>query len=291
VTEADVLENLGAIEAADLRVDVIQVDDGWQADVGDWTTLSDRFRSLSDLVRRLRDGGRRAGIWVAPFLAGSGSAVVRDHPEWLLRANGSGPVDAGHNWNQSLYGLDTTHPGVIGYLREVFAGLADAGFDYFKLDFLYAGALDAPRADGSSPLAAYRAGLAAIRSVVGASAYIVGCGAPILASVGLVDAMRISADISLQYDVAGDWSRPSQLGATLSTVARAFLHGRFWVNDSDCLIARPAVERREEWAQTVERYGGLRFSSDRIADLDDWGLARTRTLLSTAPPPVPFPLD
>ena len=60
------------------------------------------------------------------------------------------------------------------------------------------------------------------------------------------------------------------------------------MNDPDCLIVRPGVERREEWAAVVERYGGLRASSDRIADLDEWGLATTRRLLGTPPPPVPF---
>ncbi len=73
-----------------------------------------------------------------------------------------------------------------------------------------------------------------------------------------------------------------------STVGRAFRHGQFWVNDPDCIVGRPAIERREEWADVVDRYGGLRISSDRIAYLDDWGLATTRRLLETTPPPVPF---
>jgi alpha-galactosidase len=60
------------------------------------------------------------------------------------------------------------------------------------------------------------------------------------------------------------------------------------VNDPDCVIARPEVERREEWASVVERYGGLRVSSDRIADLDEWGLETTRRLLGDPPPPTPF---
>jgi alpha-galactosidase len=123
----------------------------------------------------------------------------------------------------------------------------------------------------------------------GPDAYLVGSGAPILPSAGLVDAMRVSADIAPQYEPdGGDPSRPSQFGATLSTVGRAFQHGRFWVNDPDCLIVRPAVERRAEWSDVVERYGGLRISSDRIADLDDWGLNTTRRLLSEVPPPTPF---
>ena len=113
-------------------------------------------------------------------------------------------------------------------------------------------------------------------------------GVPVEA-VGLVDAMRVSADVAPTYQPHdGDPSQPSQLGAALSTVGRAWQHGRFWVNDPDCLVARPDIERREEWADVVARYGGLRASSDRIGALDDWGLETTRRLLTEVPPPVPF---
>ncbi|MGH3648698.1 MAG: glycoside hydrolase family 36 protein [Micromonosporaceae bacterium] len=285
VTEADIIENLDAIAAAQLPVDVVQIDDGWQSEIGDWLELSGRFSSLTALVARIRDGGRRAGIWVAPFLVGGRSALAREHPEWLI-----GAADAGRNWDQPLAGLDVTHPGAAGYLREVFTMLRSAGFDYFKIDFVYAGALDGPRHSGAGPLEAYREGLMQIREAIGEQAYLLGCGAPILPSVGLVDAMRVSADIAPEYEpLDGDLSLPSQRGAALSTVGRAWQHGRWWVNDPDCIVARPAIERREEWAATVERYGGLRASSDRIADLDDWGLATTRRLLGSVPPPEPFP--
>jgi alpha-galactosidase len=273
VTEADILENLDAVGEHDLPVDVIQIDDGWQAEIGDWLTFSGRFSSLPELAGRIRGEGRRAGIWVAPFIAGARSELARTHPEWLTG-------DAGHNWGQDLRGLDAFR--MESRLREVFGTLRSFGFDYFKLDFLYGGALGG--------LDAYRHGLAVIREAVGKESYLVGCGAPILPSVGLVDAMRVSPDIGPTYEPGdGDLSRPSQRAATLTTVGRAWQHGRFWVNDSDCLIARPEVERREEWARTVGRYGGLRASSDRIADLDDWGLATTRRLLGAVPDPaVPF---
>ena len=39
------------------------------------------------------------------------------------------------------------------------------------------------------------------------------------------------------------------------------------------------MERREDWAEVVERYGGLRSSSDRLRGLDEWGLETTRRLL------------
>jgi alpha-galactosidase len=44
------------------------------------------------------------------------------------------------------------------------------------------------------------------------------------------------------------------------------------------------VERRAEWAAHIERDGGLRGSSDRLAALDDWGLETTRRLLRPSSP-------
>jgi alpha-galactosidase len=291
VTEADIDENLEAFGKHDLPIDVLQIDDGWQAEVGDWLALSGRFASLDVLVARIRDAGRRTGIWVAPFLVSARSETARQHPDWLIAGADGTPVSAGYNWDADLYALDATHPGARAYLTEAFGWLRAIGIDYFKIDFIYAGALDGVRHDGSDPLPAYRSGVELIRAAIGPDSYYLGCGAPILPSVGLFDAMRVSADVAPTYHPwDGDISQPSQWGATISTVGRAWQHGRFWVNDPDCIIARPEVERREQWAEVIDRFGGLRASSDRIAALDDWGMATTRRLLSEVPPPTPFRL-
>jgi alpha-galactosidase len=60
------------------------------------------------------------------------------------------------------------------------------------------------------------------------------------------------------------------------TRARAWMHGRLWAGDPDCLVARPEIEAREAWASHVAAYGGLAFSSDRLRTLDERGLVRTR---------------
>ena len=277
VTQADIEENLHAIEALGLDIDVVQIDDGYQAEIGDWLLLSDRFPSLAAEVDSIRAAGRRAGIWVAPFLVGERSVLARQHPDWLV-----GGASPGTGWgDQQLAALDVTSPGAEAYLREVFGTFRDLGIDYFKIDFIYAGAMVGRRARAEVPgVEAYRLGLRIIREAIGPDAYLLGCGAPILPSVGLVDAMRVGPDIAHHFEPEdGDLSQPSQRAAAQNTRWRAWQHGRFWVNDADCIVAGPHVERREEWAQVVERYSGLRASSDRLLGLDEWGLETTRRLL------------
>jgi alpha-galactosidase len=265
---------------------VVQLDDGYQAEIGDWLTLSPRFASLEGVVDRIRSAGRRAGLWIAPFLVGERSRLWAEHPDWLVRSK-TAPADTGHNWHQRLAALDTTHPEAQAYLHEVFSTFRAKGFDFFKIDFIYAAAVVGKRHGDASGIDAYRHGVELIRSAIG-DAYLLGCGAPILPSVGLVDAMRVSPDTAPHRDPDdGDLSQPSSRAAMLTGRGRAYQHGRFWVNDPDCLIVRPAMEDREAWAKHVARFGGLRSSSDRIADLDDWGMERTRTLLGT-PPPATF---
>jgi len=282
VTAATVSENLEAAGRLDLPIGVFQVDDGFSDNVGDWLRTSDRFgRPLRAVADEIRAGGRRAGIWTAPLLVGERSRLRAEHPDWLVE----GAV-AGWNWGQRLHVLDVTHPDAADHLATVFRRLSEWGFDYFKLDFLYAGALPGRRRQDASALAAYRAALGLIRGVVGTRATLLGCGAPILPSVGLVDAMRVGPDIATHYEPArtGDLSAPSGRGAAMTVRARAFQHARFWVNDPDCLIARPEIERREEWAGVVERWGGLRASGDRLDGLDGWGLETTRRLLTASSP-------
>jgi len=278
VTEPDIVENLDAFARHDLSVDVVQVDDGWQACVGDWLDLSSRFSSIGALADRIRDSGRRAGIWLAPFIVSEHSRLAAEHPDWLHG-------DAGTNWGGALHGLDLTRDDVRDYLRESFARLRESGYDYFKLDFLYGGALPGPRVRDVTSVQAYRSGLELIREAVGPDGYLLGCGAPILPSVGLVDGMRVSPDT---YHPDGPEGGMTTLRGRPGVEARAWQQGRLWVNDADCAVARPAFPLREEWLDVVDRWSGLRSFSDRVADLDAWGLDAVRRLLETGPDAVPF---
>ncbi len=275
VTEADIATELALIERHGLDIGLILLDDGYEAGIGDWLTVRDGFGSLPDTARRVRDTGRRAGIWVAPFLVGQGSELFGAHPDWLVDG-----ADAGRMWDQDLSVLDVTHPAAAEYLAEVFRALTALGFDHFKLDYLYAGALIGRRHADVGPNEAYRRGLEIIREAVGPDATLHGCGAPLLPSVGRVDIMRVGPDMApTVLPKSGDISQPCQHGARLTSGAREFLHARWWVNDPDCLIVRPGIEEREQWAAFLASCGGLRGASDPLAALDAWGLATTRRLL------------
>lgn len=275
VTDADIVENLRLAERHDIDADMFLIDDGYEAEIGDWLEPRPEFGSLERAVGTVREAGKRGGIWLAPFLVGHRSRIFREHPDWLV-----GGAYAGTMWDQELAVLDVTHPDAAAHLVDVFENLSRVGLTHFKLDYIYAGALAGLRHEDVDPITAYRMGLELIRQGAGPEAAIHGCGAPMLPSLGLVDIMRVSPDIAPTLQPrSGDISQPSQLGARLTGAAREFLHARWWVNDPDCLMARPEVEAREEWAAHIDATGGLRGSSDPIAALDEWGLKTTRRLM------------
>lgn len=286
VSEADVRENIDALRAARglTPVDVVQIDDGYQRAVGDWTTTNEKFPSgMAALARRIRDAGFRPGLWLAPFTAAAESRLAREHPEWLIRDDQGHPRDIGSNWNTTLHGLDTTHPGAREWLRRLFGTLVEEwGYDYLKLDFLVTGAMAGRRwAAGTTGAEALRNGLELIRSVVGDSVFLLGCGCPWLSGVGIFDAMRIGPDVApywsprlgpISLSLADTLALPNTEGAVRNTLLRAWMHPTLWVNDPDCLLARETgteltIDEQRALASAIGLTGGMVLLSDRVSRL------------------------
>lgn len=280
VTSDDVLANLEVLDAEGFEAGVVQVDDGYQAGIGDWLECRPAFGDLDAVAGAVRESGRTPGLWTAPLLVGERSRLAEEHPDWLVE----GAVAAESHWGQRVRVLDVTHPAAAEHLVATFARLRARGFAFHKLDFLYAGALPGLRRQRDvAPLAAYRRGLELVRQGLGDDAVILGCGAPLLPSVGLVDAMRVSPDVSPRWEPKlGDLSKPAMKSALLAGKARAWMHGRLWVNDPDCVLVRADVERPEPWLEYVEALGGLSVSGDPLPELGRERLERARRLLRPA---------
>jgi alpha-galactosidase len=187
---------------SDLPFDVLQVDDGWQVSIGDWEANAKFPSGMNALAEKIKSTGRAAGLWLAPLIAVESSHLFREHPDWFLRDAQGRFVSAGFNWGEHLFALDTTHPAALDWLAALMRQVRAWGFDYLKLDFLYAGALPGKRHADTPREAAYRQGLKVMREAMGLDAFFLTCGAPILPSLGLCDALRVGPDVS------GKWEDP-----------------------------------------------------------------------------------
>jgi len=187
-------------ELGDLPFDVLQVDDGWQMDIGDWEANQKFPSGMKALAEKIKSTGRRAGLWLAPLIATKSSHLFREHPDWFLRGEGGRFASAGFNWGERLYALDTTRPDVTSWLVALMKQVRDWGFDYLKLDFLYGGALKGKRFKDMPREAAYRECLGTLREAMGADAFFLTCGTPILPAIGICDAMRIGPDVAYYWE-------------------------------------------------------------------------------------------
>jgi alpha-galactosidase len=191
-------------ELGDLPFDVLQVDDGWQVDIGDWQENKKFPSGMKALADKIKSTGRRAGLWLAPLIATKSSKLFREHADWFLRNDTGRLVSAGFNWGERLYALDTTHPDVIPWLVALMKQVRAWGFDYIKLDFLYGGALKGKRHTDMPREAAYRESLRVMREAMGTDAFLLTCGTPILPAIGLCDAVRIGPDVSYFWETYRD---------------------------------------------------------------------------------------
>ncbi len=167
-------------------------------------------------------------MWLAPLIAVESSELFQKHPGWFIRKSNGNFVSAGFNWGEPVYALDTTHPDALAWLANLMKQVRAWGFDYIKLDFLYAGALPGVRHVEMPREAAYRHGLTVIREALG-EAFFLTCGAPILPSLGLCDAMRVGPDVSASWEDRRDAvllynpTTPGARNAIRTTINRLWL--------------------------------------------------------------------
>jgi alpha-galactosidase len=265
-------------------IEVVQLDDGYQAALGDWDRTNANFPSgLKKLAHEIRNAGFIAGIWTAPFFAARDSQLMREHGDWFIKHRENGePLRAGYNpnWTTSddkyAYALDPSHPEFGAHLERLFRKLVeDFGYEYLKLDFLYAAAAEGVRYDPAMTRAqSLRRGLAAIRMGAGERTFILGCGCPLGTAVGIVDGMRIGPDVAPHWGgSSGAAGEPGTALAIDAILARSFMHRRLWLNDPDCLMLRSketslSNDEREALAWSIAATGGMLLISDDMQLLD-----------------------
>lgn len=306
VTEDDVIRNLRVLESRrrELPIDAVQIDDGYQADIGDWVAVNEKFpHGMRWLAQQITSAGYTAGLWLAPFLIADTSAMFARHPDFVVRDAAGDPVVATNNWQRRNFGLDGSHPDAQAWLTNLFREVCDDwGYDYVKIDFLYGAALSGRRYDpGATRIRAYRSALDAVRRGVGEHRFILGCGSLMAPSVGYFDANRIGPDVAFYWRrlSAEERARPKPRARTpddglsaetaiRNTLTRSWMHGRLWANDPDCVLVRTdrtvlTLDEVRSLVAAIGLSGGMALSSD---DLDNVTADRLE-LLSMVMPVLP----
>lgn len=224
VTAKDVDANTKAIKDNIPDLKYVQIDDGYQAHMGDWLDVCEQFGSMSETLALIRKNGLEPAIWVAPFIADKDSALLREHPDYFVKGEDGLPLASDEftfgGWRCApWYMLDGTNPDACGYLTHVFKTMREEwGIKYFKLDANSWGAFShGKRFDGTkTSVEAYRLGMDAVMRGAGEDSVILGCNAPIWQSIGAVNSMRVSCDM------CRNWRFVKMLGLEIC--------GRTWTN-------------------------------------------------------------
>jgi alpha-galactosidase len=290
VSERDVVSNLEAMVAARHPAEYVQIDDGFQSATGDWLTPNEKFPSgMAALASKIAAAGYKPGLWLAPFVLHEASATLREHPEFALTTH-SGETLFVDTWLGRCAVLDCTHPSAQAWLRDVVRTVVEQwGYAYLKLDALAYAAQPSSGVryfeEGTTAPANLRRGLEIIREAAGRSTFILGCTCHFGPAVGLVDAMRVGPDVKEVWEAG---PHPSVKHAMRLTLQRGWMHGRWWVNDPDCLIVRDRDTELTEpevrfLATAIALSGGMVVASD---DLPALSPGRRELALALFPPSV-----
>ena len=263
-------------EKIDYRL--VQLDDGYEKEIGDWLTTNSKFPDLKEIASEIRGKGFKAGLWIAPFSASESSRLFNEHKEWFVKNSDGNPRVAYRNWNKQIFALDTTNPEVLLHLERLIKTIRSYGFDYLKIDFLFAGAIPGGRFNEFlTPVEAYRSGMQTIRAAAGDDCFILGCGAPLLPSVGYVDGMRVGSDTAPEWNgETMDIGVPSARYSLRNAYTRSFMHRRLWLNDPDTIVLRNCGLTEEEkrvFALSVGLLDGMMLTSDDMSQVGRDGIS------------------
>ncbi len=256
--------------------DLFQIDDGYETFVGDWMDIDPvKFpHGLQDIVTEIHQKGLKAGIWLAPFVCEVDSRLYREHPDWIFREDNQ-DVYAGSNWSGDVV-LDLRKQEVMDYIRECLQYYIDTGFDFFKLDFLYAAAL--VHGNGKTRAEMMRLGMKFLREVL-KNKLILGCGVPLSSAFNLVDYCRIGPDVSLEFDDVFYMRRMhreriSTKTTLQNTIYRSCMDGYVFGCDPDVFLLRDdqiklSGKQRRALVTLNHLCGSVYLTSDRVGEYDD----------------------
>lgn len=267
---------LDDLSALDERFNLFQIDDGYEEKVGDWLNVDkEKFPyGLKPIVEKIHEKGLKAGIWLAPFVAEENSLLFKTQKH-LFKRDGNGEyVKCGSN-RGGFYALDLENDKARDYIKTCLSHYADMGFDFFKLDFLYAANIYAEEGTARS-MTAEKAYLFLRECLKGKT--ILGCGAAAFNCIDKFEYLRIGPDVSLVFDDI--WymrfmhrERISTKVTLQNTVYRSLFNDRLFGNDPDVFLLRDnniklSLSQRKALITLNALFGNVLMTSDNVGKYD-----------------------
>lgn len=279
INEDTMIRDLDALEKVKEHIDVFQIDDGYETEVGDWLDLNkEKFpNGMKHIADNILARGYKAGIWLAPFAVNARSKVFNEHKDWLIKGKNGAPLKFGNGWG-GAYSLDIYNNEARAYIVEFFDTILNKwGYDMVKLDFLYCEA-QLPRAGKSRAEIMFDA-MKLLRFACG-DKFILGCGVPLAPSFGLVDACRIGCDVNpyyankLPHKIHLNDEFPSAQMTINNSIYREHLNGRAFICDPDVFFLRDinldyTAEQKALLLAINHICGDVLLMSDNVADYSE----------------------
>ena len=287
VSEDEVISNteFASKHLQQFGLEYIQVDEGYQRWHGDWEGNKRFPHGMKWLADKIKSYGFKAGLWISPYVVSEPTEVFQKHPEWLLKKE-DGSLKRIGNWDENAeppadenpkrYGLDITHSGAAKWLHDLIDTIVNNwGYEMIKIDFVAWSILAADRFYDPTLSSAevYRRGMEIMRSAAGEKCHILECG-PGAITVGLIDSMRIEADVNYGFSEAAWKTYFLHPAGSLSAAAkRYYFHKRTSINDADHIcISLLSNQQAEAAATLIALSGGNMISGDRLTQLDTYKL-------------------
>lgn len=275
ITGEEILKNIEYIKKIPIKLDYLQIDDGWQESIGDWSE-NNKFKGFFEKIcEKLSNFQTTPGIWLAPFIVEKKSNIFINRKDLILKNSKNEIFPCGYNplWSGYFYPLDITKEEVKEKIFSVLLRLNKIGFKLFKLDFLYGGFIKSHDDSRYEKFINFFKDLKEISKDI----KILGCGVPFILKDDLFDILRIGPDTmdGWKNNLLRFISFPGRVEAYNSlrnTLLRNILTPQKFLFDPDVIFLKPKkLNKFEKETIILTNYllSNIIFFSDPIYTLKE----------------------
>ena len=154
--QRQLVEQIRALEAEEIPLDLVLVDEGFPFALGDWSAQGGKaVQGIGQAAAAIHQLQQSAGISFAPFLCSVHSDFFKNKKDYLLKDDTGKPLQIKHPSSRKgdFYVLDFYKQQVKDYLTQIFRALCQQHtYDFLRLDALHYICLFPPKGKTSGQL-------------------------------------------------------------------------------------------------------------------------------------------